>query len=86
MTISKENKIYNTIGKNIQKYRKQKGFTQAKLAEILDFSENFIAKLESKTPQSLSIISLWEIANALDIPVGNFYDESINEENIEKKS
>ena len=41
--------IYNIIGQNIKKYRKQKGITQRELAEINFLSDSFIAKLESTT-------------------------------------
>ena len=35
--------IYNTIGKNIQKYRKNKGMKQHDLAQSLFLSDSFIA-------------------------------------------
>lgn len=47
--------IYNIIGKNIKKYRKQKGLTQRQLAEINFLSDSFIAKLESVTYQTKAI-------------------------------
>ena len=50
--------IYNTIGKNIQKYRKNKGMKQHDLAQSLFLSDSFIAKLESKTRQTISIDTL----------------------------
>lgn len=34
--------IYNTIRKNIKKYRKEWGITSARLAETVDLSHNFI--------------------------------------------
>lgn len=67
--------IYNVIGKNIKKYRKQKGLTQRKLAENLLLSESFIAKLESTTYQSISIDTLKQIADELEIEIGKFFDE-----------
>ena len=71
---SKEN-IYNTIGKNIKKYRKLKGWTQRELSEILLLSDSFIAKLESVTHQTLSIDTLEQIANVLDVPITKFFEE-----------
>jgi len=83
MTNSKQINIYNVIGKNIKKYRKEKGFTQRKLAETLLLSESFIAKLESDTYQTISIDTLEQIANFLNVDITNFFDKSIVEEKKE---
>ena len=66
--------IYNIIGKNIKKYRKLKGMRQRELAETLYLSENFIAKLESSTRQTISIDTLEEIANALGCDIRDFFN------------
>ena len=83
MTNSKQYNIYNVIGKNIKKYRKEKGLTQRKLAETLLLSESFIAKLESATYQSISIDTLEQIANALDVHITKFFDEEVMTEKKE---
>ena len=83
MTNSKQYNIYNIIGKNIKKYRKEKGFTQRKLAEALLLSESFIAKLESETYQSISIDTLEQIAIVLGADITKFFDETIMEEKEE---
>ena len=62
MAVKKQSDIYNIIGKNIKKYRKQKGLKQRELAEALYLSDSFIAKLESITHQTISIDTLEEIA------------------------
>jgi len=67
--------IYNTIGKNIKKYRIQKGWTQKELAEQLLLSDSFIGKLESVTRQTLSIDTLEQIANVLDVDIQRFFDK-----------
>ncbi len=72
-----ENDIYTVIGKNIKKYRKRKGITQRALAEKLLLSDSFIAKLESITPQTISIDTLLLIANELDEPITSFFDENV---------
>jgi len=76
MTESKHD-IYNIIGKNIKKYRIRKGITQRKLAENLLLSDSFIAKLESYTPQTLSIDTLELIAKELNEPITSFFDETV---------
>ena len=69
--------IYNTIGKNIQKYRKNKGMRQHDLAQSLFLSDSFIAKLESKTRQTISIDTLEQIAEVLDVDITVFFDKSV---------
>lgn len=83
MTNSKQFNIYNVIGKNIKKYRKRKGLTQRKLAEILLLSESFIAKLESETYQTISIDTLEQIANILEIEIVDLFDKNILKEEKE---
>lgn len=69
--------IYNVIGKNIKKYRKQKGLKQRELAESLYLSDSFIAKLESITHQTISIDTLEDIANALGCDIRDFFDRNV---------
>lgn len=72
--------IYNIIGQNIKKYRKQKGITQRQLADMNFLSDSFIAKLESVTYQTISIDTLEKIANSLDVEISKFFEK----ENISK--
>lgn len=63
-----ENYIYNVIGRNIKKYRKEKHLTQSQLAEQIDYSLSFIASIESKKKyQTFSLGALWRIASVLEI-------------------
>ena len=39
--------IYDTIRKNIKKYRKERKMTSAELAELVDLSHDFIRQIES---------------------------------------
>lgn len=71
--------MYNVVGKNIKKYRKLRGMTQRELAESLLLSESFIAKLESITYQSISIDTLKQIADALDVDIAFFVIDDLNE-------
>lgn len=80
---SKSN-IYNIVGKNIKKYRIQKGLKQRELAEALYLSDSFIAKLESITYQSISIDTLEEIANVLECDIRDFFDKSVLENQPKK--
>jgi len=60
--------IYNTIRRNIKKYRKQKGLTSAQLAEMVDLSHDFIRQIESeKTRYNFSVETFYKISVALDV-------------------
>ena len=67
--------IYNLIGYNIRKYRKKKGWTQQQLAEKLLLSESFIAKLESITYQTISIDTLKQIADVLEVDITCLFEK-----------
>lgn len=67
--------IYNIIGQNIKKYRKQKGLTQRQLADLNFLSDSFIAKLESTTYQTISIDTLEKIATSLNIEISKFFEK-----------
>lgn len=63
-----DNDIYNTIRKNIKKYRKQKGLTSAKLSELVDLSHEFIRQIESeKIAYNFSVDTFYKISVALDV-------------------
>ena len=62
-----DNDIYNTIRKNIKKYRKEKGITAAQLAEMVDLSHEFIRQIESeKVANTFSVETLYRISVALN--------------------
>lgn len=71
--------IYNTIGKNIKKFRMEKGLKQHELAEELFLSESFVAKLESVTRQTISIDTLEKFAEVLDVYIKEFFTKENNE-------
>ena len=73
-----DNDIYDTIRKNIKKYRNQKGLTSAKLAELVDLSHEFIRQIESeKIAYNFSVETLYKISVALDVKL----DDLIQKEN-----
>lgn len=75
MVICMHEDIYNLVGKNIKKYRKQNNLTQRQLADKLLLSESFIAKLESKTHQTVSLDTLEQIAYVLKIEIKDLFDK-----------
>lgn len=74
-----ENYVYSFIGKNIRKYRKQKGLTQAKLAELTTYSKQFISNIENNVHQTFSIGTLWRIALVLEVDMYKLCIEPIEE-------
>ena len=63
------------IGKTIRKYRKEKGYTQARLAEEADISLDYLAEIESdKRKKSFSLAVLGRIADTLKVDIKNFFD------------
>lgn len=73
MTNSKRKDIYNVVGSNIKKYRKEKGLTQHQLADLIPVSDSFVAKLESITYQSISIDMLERFADVLEKDIYLFF-------------
>lgn len=58
--------IYDTIRRNIKKYRKEKGLTSAQLAEMVGLSHDFIRQIESeKTRYNFSVETFYKISVAL---------------------
>lgn len=66
--------IYNIVGKNIKKFRKEKNLTQRQLAEKLLLSESFIAKLESTTHQTISLDTIEQIAYVLEVDIRDLFN------------
>ncbi|MBQ8641341.1 MAG: helix-turn-helix transcriptional regulator [Clostridia bacterium] len=78
-------KDWNSIGRNIRKYRKEKKLSQEQLAEIIHVSQNYVGNMErgEKIP---SLETLVAIADALGVSsdvllhdvVENGYDVKIS--------
>ena len=73
--INFDNNIYNTIRKNIKKYRKEQGMTSAKLAEMVGLSHDFIRQIQSeKTAYNFSVDTFYRIAVALNVSLDQLAD------------
>lgn len=69
--------IYDTIRKNIKKYRKEKGMTSAELAEMVDLSHDFIRQIESeKTAYNFSVDTFYKISVALGVKLDDLIQEN----------
>ena len=60
--------VYDTIRRNIKKYRKERGMTSAQLAEQVGLSHDFIRQIESeKARYNFSVETFCKIAAALGV-------------------
>ena len=76
-----ENYIQYVIGQNLKKLRKDKGFTQEKLAEASNYALSFIGNLESdKVFQTISVGSLYHLSKVLGIHITELFQDLPSEE------
>lgn len=69
--------IYDTVRKNIRKYRKLKGMTQQDLADAADLSHGYIREIESLNMGiTFSLDAVEKIANALEIKFYLLFEEN----------
>lgn len=60
--------IYDTIRRNIKKYRKYANMTAAQLAEQVDLSHDFIRQIESeKAAYNFSVETFYKISVSLGV-------------------
>jgi transcriptional regulator with XRE-family HTH domain len=73
-----DNNIYDTIRKNIKKYRKERKMSSAELSELVNLSHDFIRQIESeKTAYNFSVETFYKISVALGVSL----DDLIKKEN-----
>jgi transcriptional regulator with XRE-family HTH domain len=70
-----ESELRKVLGENLKRYRTFKGLSQAKLAEILDISPNFISDIETGK-RWLSSDTLVNMAASLGVEVYEFLKPS----------
>jgi transcriptional regulator with XRE-family HTH domain len=68
LIIMDEAGLRNILSKNMKRYRHRKGWTQAKLAEEMGISTNYLSDIETKRGW-ISPLSLVNLANALGVEV-----------------
>jgi len=59
----------STIGKNIKRYRQDKGLSQDKLSKLSDLSLNTVVKIELDDTPNPTIETMQRIAKALEVSV-----------------
>lgn len=63
---------YKKTGQLVKEYRKVKGMSQMELAEVIGVSYQQVQKYEKGTNR-ISVDRLKQIANALDVPINEFF-------------
>lgn len=61
------------LGQNIAKYRKEKHFSQEKLAEMVNLSREYITRVENGQ-KNISLKKLFAIADALEVGFNQLTD------------
>lgn len=68
---------YDVVRKNIKKFRKEKGYTQQKLADKVDMSIDYLAEIESdKRKKTFSLAILGRIADVLEVDIKDFFNNN----------
>lgn len=67
---------YDIVRINIKKFRKEKGYTQQRLADEAELSIDYTAEIESlKRRKSFSLATLGRIADTLNIDIKKFFNK-----------
>ncbi len=71
-----DNYWYDIVRNNIKKYRKEKKYTQQRLADESELSVDYICEIESlKRNKSFSLATLGRISDVLEIDIKNFFEQ-----------
>lgn len=76
-----EERLLSLLGKKIRVLRKERGLTQAGLAEKMDIDEFALRRLELKERNDLKLTTLVKLCNALDVSI----DELLDVDGLDKK-
>ena len=81
MSIKDEAYLRNLLSKNIKRFRQRKGWSQAKLAEKINISTNYLSEIETGRGW-VSPLSLIKLANVLEIEVFELFkpQETVSED------
>ena len=72
----KDDNLYYVVAQNIKKNRKQKGWTQVKLAMESNISVDYLKKIETKSgcDKQFSLDTIQKVAKALNIDVTELFN------------
>lgn len=67
---------YEIVRRNVRTFRNRNGLTQQQLADMTDMSREYICDIENKSRNKhVTIAVLGRIAEALNVPIGDFFTE-----------
>ncbi|MCL2568280.1 MAG: helix-turn-helix domain-containing protein [Oscillospiraceae bacterium] len=66
-------KKYRKLGLNVAYYRKEKGYTQLELAELLDIDRTHMGSIELAN-SGVSLDVLFRMSDLLEIPIHKFFE------------
>lgn len=73
--VQTNNLRFKLISENIKKYRMQRNMTQRELADNVGISFSYLSKIEAtKCGKSFSLHVLFDIADALNLDIKEFFD------------
>ena len=79
--ITFDENIYDTIRRNIKKYRKEKGMTSARLSELVGLSHDFIRQIQSeKCAYNFSVDTFYRISVALGVSLDKLIEQNEKEQ------
>ncbi|MBE6618559.1 MAG: helix-turn-helix transcriptional regulator [Ruminococcaceae bacterium] len=64
---------YRYLGLNVAYYRKEKGYSQEKLAELVNISRTHMSRIET-ADCAVSLDVIFEICDALDVSPAKLFD------------
>jgi len=65
----------STIGKNIKRFRQDKGLSQDKLSKLADLSLNTVVKIELDESPNPTVETLEKIAKALGVSMSDLFKD-----------
>lgn len=62
------------VGRNVRKYRLERGMTQEVFAERSGLGQNYLSDLE-RGKRNPTVVTLWELAQALDVKPSSLIEQ-----------
>lgn len=66
--------VRRMVAANLKRLRLAAGITQAELASRMGVDRAYVSGLE-QAQRNPTIVSLWHVARALDVPIRSFFEE-----------
>ncbi|MBD2441200.1 helix-turn-helix domain-containing protein [Nostoc sp. FACHB-110] len=77
-----EVKILSLFGEHVKRMRTAKGYSQEQLAAFANLDRTYISGIE-RGQRNVSLINLFKLAKALDVPTKQLLDFDIESNNVQ---